>query len=141
MKVKDCMHRGVAWVGPETSLKQLAQMMRDEDIGCIPIGQNDRLVGMVTDRDIVCRGLASASDCNDLTAGDLMSKPIVYCRADEDVEDALRIMERNKIRRLPVIDENKRLCGILAIGDISENAGRELTGEVMRSVARHHPSA
>ena len=141
MKVKDCMHRGVAWVAPETSIKQLAQMMRDEDIGSIPIGNNDRLVGMVTDRDIVCRGVAAAGDCNDLTAGDVMSKPIVYCRADEDVEDALRIMERNKIRRLPVIDENKRLCGMLSLGDISEGAGRELTGEVMRAVASHHPSA
>ena len=141
MKVKDCMHRGVAWVGPETTIKQLAQMMRDEDIGSIPIGDNDRLIGMVTDRDIVCRGVANAGDCNDLTAGDVMSKPIVYCRADENVEDALRIMERNKIRRLPVIDENKRLCGMLSLGDISERAGRELTGEVMRSVSGHHPSA
>ena len=141
MKVKDCMHRGVAWVGPETSIRQLAQMMRDEDIGSIPIGENDRLIGMVTDRDIVCRGLAGAADCDDLMAGDVMSKPIVYCRADEDVEDALRIMEHNKIRRLPVIDENKRLCGMLSIGDISEKVGRDLTGEVMRSVAGHHPSA
>jgi CBS domain-containing protein len=140
MKVKDVMHRGVAWLGPETSIKELAQRMRDEDIGSIPIGQNDRLVGMVTDRDIVCRGLAGTGDCSDLTAGDVMSKPIVYCRADEDVEDALRIMERNKIRRLPVIDENKRLCGMLTLGDISEKAGRDLTGEVMRSVAAHHPS-
>jgi len=140
MKVKDCMHRGVAWVGPETSIRQLAQMMRDEDIGSIPIGENDRLIGMVTDRDIVCRGLTGPGDCDDLMAGDVMSKPIVYCRADEDVEDALRIMEHNKIRRLPVIDENKRLCGMLSIGDISERAGRDLTGEVMRSVSAHHPA-
>jgi CBS domain-containing protein len=67
-----------------------------------------------------------------------MSKPIVYARADEDVEDALRIMERNQVRRLPVIDENKRLAGILSLGDISQKAGRDLMGEVMRSVAEHH---
>jgi len=140
MKVKDVMHRGVAWVGPETSIKQLAHMMRDDDIGSIPIGENDRLIGMVTDRDIVCRGVAGGGDCNELTAGDVMSKPIVYCRADEDVEDALRIMEHNKIRRLPVIDENKRLFGMLSLGDISERAGRDLTGEVMRSVSAHHPA-
>ena len=141
MKVKDVMHRGVEWVGPETSIKQLAQMMRDDDIGSIPIGENDRLVGMVTDRDIVCRGLAGGGDYNKLRAGDIMSKPIVYCRADEDIQDALRIMERNKVRRLPVIDENERLCGMLSIGDISEKAGHHLTGEVMRSVSAHHPSA
>src|SRR6516164_6207044 len=123
MRVKDVMHKGVDWVSPDAPVTEIAKLMQGHDIGCIPVGENDRLVGMVTDRDIVCRGLASAGDCNDLTAGDLMSKPIVYCRADEDVEDALRIMERNKIRRLPVIDENKRLCGMLAIGDISERAG------------------
>src|SRR5262249_5543242 len=108
--------------------------------GSIPIGENDRLVGMVTDRDIVCRGVAGAGDCNDLTARDVMSKPIVYCRADEDVEDALRIMERNKIRRIPVIDENKRLCGMLSLGTLPEKAGPELPGEIRRSVAPTPPS-
>jgi CBS domain-containing protein len=112
--------------------------MRDSDIGSVPIGENDRLVGMVTDRDIVCRGLAGDMDCSTLTARDVMSKPIIYARADENVEDALRIMERNQVRRLPVIDENKRLAGMLSLGDISQKAGRDLTSEVMRSVADHH---
>src|SRR5262252_10319087 len=85
MKVKDAMHKGVDWVGPDTPVVELAKLMRDHDVGAIPIGENDRLVGMVTDRDIVCKGVAGGGDCNDLTAGDVMSKPIVYCRADEDV--------------------------------------------------------
>jgi CBS domain-containing protein len=138
MKVKDIMHRGAEWMGPETPVTEIARKMRDSDIGAVPIGENDRLVGMVTDRDIVCRGLAGTKDCSKLTARDVMSKPIVYARCDEDVEDALRIMERNQIRRLPVIDENKRLAGILSLGDISQKAGRDLMGEVMRSVASHH---
>lgn len=138
MKVKDVMHRGAEWMGPETPITEIARKMRDSDIGAVPIGENDRLVGMVTDRDIVCRGLADGKDCSTLKARDVMSKPIVYARCDEDVEDALRIMERNQIRRLPVIDENKRLAGILSLGDISQAAGRELMGEVMRSVADHH---
>lgn len=138
MKVKDVMHHGAIWVGPETPLAEIAKMMRDEDIGAVPIGEDDRLIGMVTDRDIVCRGLAEGGDCNALTARDVLSKPVLYCRTDEDVEDALRIMEKNQIRRLPVIDEKKRLAGILAIGDITRKAGRELTGEVMQSVASHH---
>jgi CBS domain-containing protein len=95
---------------------------------------------MVTDRDIVCRGLASGKDCARLTARDVMSKPIVYARTDEAIEDALHIMETNQIRRLPVIDENKRMVGMLSLGDISEKAGRDLAGEVMHSVAAHHPS-
>jgi CBS domain-containing protein len=95
-------------------------MMRDDDIGAVPVGENDRLIG------------------NRLTAGEVMSKPIVYCRSDEDLEDALRIMEKNRIRRLPVIDENKRLLGMRALGDISEKGGRDLAGEVLRSVSSHH---
>jgi CBS domain-containing protein len=138
MKVKDVMHRGVEWVDPMTPIAEIARKMRDEDIGAIPIGENDRLVGMVTDRDIVCRGIAGGKECGELTARDVMSKPIVYARCDEDVEDALHIMEKNQIRRLPVIDENKRLAGMLSIGDVSERAGRTLAGEVICSVSAHH---
>jgi CBS domain-containing protein len=132
------MHRGVTWVEPATSIREIAQMMRDADIGSVPVGENDRLVGIVTDRDIICRGIADSADYNSLTARDVMSKPIIYCRADDELEYALRIMEKNRIRRLPVIDENKRLAGILALGDISEIGGEEMAGEVMRSVSAHH---
>jgi CBS domain-containing protein len=132
------MHRGVAWVEPETPIAEIARKMLDEDIGSVPVGENDRLVGMVTDRDIVTRGLARVKNCLDLVAKDVMSKPIVYARADEDLDDALHIMVKNQIRRLPVIDENKRMTGILSLGDISEKAGRDLAGEVMRSVSAHH---
>ena len=138
MKVKDVMHRGVEWVEPETPIAEIARKMLDEDIGSVPVGENDRLVGMVTDRDIVTRGLARVKNCLDLVAKDVMSKPIVYARADEDLDDALHIMVKNQIRRLPVIDENKRMAGILSLGDISEKAGRDLAGEVMRSVSAHH---
>ena len=138
MKVKDVMHCGVEWVEPQTPIVEIARKMRDEDIGAVPVGENDRLVGMVTDRDIVTRGLASVRNCMDLVAKDVMTKPIVYARTDEDVEDALYIMVKNQIRRLPVIDENKRMAGILSLGDISEKAGRDLAGEVMRSVSAHH---
>ena len=138
MKVKDVMHRGVAWVEPRTSIREIARMMRDNDIGSVPVGDNDRLVGIVTDRDIICRGIADGADMSGLCAGDVMSKPIIYCRADDELENALRIMEKNRIRRLPVIDEYKRLAGMLALGDISEMGGEEMAGEVMRSVSAHH---
>ena len=112
--------------------------MRDEDIGAIPIGENDRLIGMVTDRDIVVKGLIDGIDVATLTARDVMTGPILYCRANEDVEDAVRLMEEHEVRRLPVIDENKRMVGILALGDISSHAGRELSGEVIQAVSEHH---
>ena len=138
MKVKDVMHRGVTWVEPATSIRDVARMMRDNDIGSVPVGENDRLVGIVTDRDIICRGIADGADIAALRAGDVMSKPIIYCRADDDLESAIRIMEKNKIRRLPVIDKDKRLAGMLALGDISAISGENVAGEVMRSVSAHH---
>jgi CBS domain-containing protein len=138
MKVKDAMHRGVTWVEPATTIREVARMMRDNDIGSIPVGEDDRLVGMVTDRDIICRGVADGADIAELTARDVMSKPIVYCRANDELEHAIRIMEKNKIRRLPVIDENEKLTGMLALGDISAIGGEEMVGEVMRSASGHH---
>ena len=138
MKVKEVMHRGVTWVEPTTTIREIARMMRDNDIGSVPVGENDRLVGIVTDRDIICRGVADGADFSVLCAREVMSKPIIYCRADDDLEQAIRIMEKNKIRRLPVIDKDKRLAGMLALGDISEIGGEELAGEVMRSVSAHH---
>jgi CBS domain-containing protein len=138
MKVRDAMHAGVTWVAPDTSIFELARAMRDEDIGAIPIGENDRLVGMVTDRDIVRMGLADGRDISGLTARDVMSKPILYCRSDEDVDDAVRLMESNQVRRLPVIDENKRMIGMLSLGDIAASGNRDLSAEVVRAVAEHH---
>ena len=138
MKVRDVMHEGATWVEPNTSIGELARIMRDEDIGAIPIGENDRLIGMVTDRDIVVKGLIDGIDVATLTARDVMTGPILYCRANEEVEDAVRLMEEHEVRRLPVIDENKRMVGILALGDISSHAGRELSGEVIQAVSEHH---
>jgi CBS domain-containing protein len=138
MKVKDVMHRGAEWVSPDTALSDVAQRMRDLDIGAIPIGENDRLIGMVTDRDIACRAVANGQDMARLTARDVMSKGIFYCNDTEDLEDALRIMEQRQVRRLPVINDKKRMVGMLSIGDIGDAAPHELTGEVVAAVSAHH---
>lgn len=138
MKVREAMHKGAEWVTPETPVTQIAQKMRNLDIGCLPVGQNDRLVGMVTDRDIICRGLADSSNPSKLTAENVMTRGIVYCNAEEDLEDALHLMEEKQIRRLPVIDDNKRMVGMLSLGDISHSVARELSGEVVCSVSAHH---
>lgn len=138
MKVKEAMHAGVTWVSPGTSVVEIARKMRDEDIGSVPVGENDRLVGMVTDRDITCRGIANGGDADRLTARDVMTDEIIYCRADDDLENAARIMEDREIRRLPVIDENKRMVGILSLGDVSHGAPKNLAGEVAQAVSAHH---
>jgi CBS domain-containing protein len=138
MKVKDAMHEGVTWVGPETPISELARAMRDEGIGSIPVGENDRLIGMVTDRDIAIKALADGKDPATLTARDVMHGPILYCRTEEDIDDAARLMEQHQVRRLPVIDENKRMVGMLSLGDIASASSPALTGEVTRAVAEHH---
>jgi CBS domain-containing protein len=138
MKVKDAMHKGAEWVAPSTTVHEIAKLMAKHDIGSVPIGENDKLIGMVTDRDIVCRGLANGKDVTKLTARDVMSPTIVWCRDDEDLEDAMRIMEAKKIRRLPVIDENKRMVGMLSLGDISHAGKSKLSGEVLQAVSAHH---
>ena len=135
MKVQQAMHAGAQWVAPDTPLATLARLMREYNIGAIPIGENDRLVGMVTDRDIVCRGLAADLDLNRATARDVMSKGIFYCRDTQEVADAARTMEDKKVRRLPVINQDKRLVGILSLGDISRSSERALCGEIVQAVA------
>lgn len=138
MKVKEAMHRGAEWVEAATPVTDVARKMRELDVGAIPIGENDKLIGMVTDRDITLRAVADGKDTSKLTARDVMSKGIVYCHESEDVEDAVRIMEQKRIRRLPVLNEQKRLVGMLALGDIAHSASRQIAGETLTAVASHH---
>jgi CBS domain-containing protein len=139
MKVKEAMHKGVDWVGPDTPVTELAKLMCQHDIGSVPIGENDRLIGMVTDRDIVCKGLASDGFNPGLaTARDVMTPGIHCCREEDDLAEAVRHMEQLQIRRLPVINKNKRMVGILALGDISQVAPKDLLSECVRKVSAHH---
>ena len=139
MKVKEVMHKGVDWVGPDTPITEIAKLMRQRDVGSIPIGENDKLIGMVTDRDIVCNGLAqNGFDARRATARDVMSEGIHCCREDDDLAKAVRHMETLKIRRLPVINKNKRMVGILSLGDISSSASTDLLSEWAKSVSSHH---
>jgi CBS domain-containing protein len=138
MKVKDVMHCGASWIDPDAPLTDVADRMRNEDVGAIPVGENDKLIGMVTDRDIVVRGLSGDADPLQLTARDVMSKPIIFCLANEDVEDAVRIMERKQVRRLPVIDEHRRMVGMLSLGDVVAKASPSLCSETLRAVSAHH---
>lgn len=101
MQVKEAMHKGVEWMAPTASLVEIAQKMKEHDIGAIPIGENDRLVGMVTDRDITTKGLTSTKPIKDLTAADVMTKGIIYCRDSEELGDALRIMEDKRSAGCP----------------------------------------
>lgn len=139
MKVKDAMHKGVDWVSPDTPVAELARLMRDHDVGAIPIGENDRLIGMVTDRDIVCKGLVQDNfDPRRAMARDVMTGEIHCCREDDDLAKAVRHMEELKVRRLPVINKGRRMIGMLSLGDISHSASADILSACIKSVSAHH---
>lgn len=138
MRIENVMHEGVKWVSPDTLVADVAALMKKEDIGAVPIGENDRLVGMITDRDLVTRVMTDGADARKLKVRDVMTKGIVYCRTDQSIEDAIHLMEDKKIRRLPVIDKDKRLVGMLSMGDISHHASREMSGQLVHAVAAPH---
>ena len=138
MKVKEAMHTGVQWVDPDTPIVELAKLMREHDIGAIPIGENDRLVGMVTDRDIVCRCIAADLDAKTQRARDVMTEGIVFCQERQELDDAARLMESRRVRRLPVIDGKKRMSGILSLGDVYNASPRTVSKEAMQAVSAHH---
>jgi len=139
MKVRDVMHKGVDWVSPDTPITEIAKLMQGHDIGCIPIGEDDHLIGMVTDRDIVCKGLA-AKDFNAarMTARDVMTEGIHCCREDDDLAKAVHHMETLKIRRLPVINKSKRMVGMISLGDVGQSATADLLTQCVKGVSAHH---
>ena len=136
--IKQAMHSGAAWVEADTPIVELAEKMRDMDVGAIPVGENDKLIGMVTDRDIVCRGVLKSGTNLDLTARDVMSESIVYCLSEEPLVNATHTMEEKRIRRLPVLDSEKRLVGMLSLGDVAQVASMQLIRNVVRAVTGHH---
>ena len=137
MKIKDMMHKGVECVAPNATLQQIAKKMKDFDVGAIPVCEGDKAIGMVTDRDIAM-SLADGKDVSKISASNLMSKNVIHCRDTEEAEDAIRIMEKNQIRRLPVLNEAQKLVGMVSLGDISHALSQDLTGEVTKAVSAHH---
>jgi CBS domain-containing protein len=135
MKVKDMMHKGVA---PNAKLQTIAKKMRDHDIGAMLVCDHGKTVGMVTDRDIAIRAFTDGKDLAAIEAQQVMSRNIVSCGANIEAEDALRLMEKNKIRRLPVLNDDGKLVGMVSLGDISHALSRERTGEVTKAVSAHH---
>lgn len=120
MRVKDCMCHHVVQATPETSLTEVAKLMNDNKVGCIPICKEEKVVGFVTDRDIIIRGVACNKDCNTTKISDIMNTNVIKITADTELEDALEVMSKNQIRRLPVIS-NEKIIGILSLGDIAQN--------------------
>ena len=136
MKIHEIMTHEACCVGPEDSLVQAAGVMRQLDVGAVPVCDHDKLSGMLTDRDIAVRAVADALDPRETRVREVMTPGIVYVFDDDDVDDALRIMEENQVRRLPVMSRDKRLVGMVSLGDVSVRASAGLSGEALREVSQ-----
>jgi len=133
MNIKDIMNSDVKLVSPDTSLSEAAQIMAEKGIGFIPVG-DDQLRGSLTDRDIVLRAVGKGKDVAGTHVADVMSDKVLYCRDSESLEDVARNMAEVKVRRLPVVDDNKQLVGVVSLGDLAQHLSADHIAEAFRSV-------
>lgn len=136
MKLEDIMTPYVRCVQSDVTLVEAAVIMRDMDVGALPVCEEGRLVGMLTDRDIALRAVAECRDPRWTTVKEVMSGGIVYIFSDQPVEDAAELMERKQVRRLPVLNREKRLVGIVSLGDVAINTSLELSGEALKVMSQ-----
>lgn len=135
MKVSECMTREVELTSPTDTIQQAAKLMAQIDAGILPVGDGDRLVGMLTDRDIAIRGVAEGRD-PDTPVREVMSAEVRYCFEDDDVAAAADNMAELQVRRLPVISRDKRLIGIISLADIAREHEPKNTGETLQGISR-----
>ena len=134
MKVREIMTADVASAAPETTLEEIATMMREADTGAIPVVDDNALIGIVTDRDIVLRCVAEGKDPAECTAEDIVSENLETVEPDDDVEEAAQLMAHRQIRRLPVVQDG-RLVGMLSLGDIAVKESEDTAGDALESVS------
>jgi CBS domain-containing protein len=137
MRVRDIMTADVECIKPSTTLREAARTMRDLNVGPLPVcGDNDRLVGMITDRDIAIRAVAEGDDPDATPVSAAMTPKIIYCYDDQDVHDAAQLMEDNQVRRLVVLNRDKRLVGIVSLGDLAvDTRDEQLAGHTLEAIS------
>ncbi|HEV8725258.1 MAG TPA: CBS domain-containing protein [Candidatus Binatia bacterium] len=137
MGLRDIMTRNVEVISGDASLKEAATKMKAIDVGFIPVCDGDRLKGILTDRDITIRATADGRDPTKTKVADVMSTDIAYCLEDQEVDEAVSLMEARQIRRLPVLNLDKQLVGIVSLGDIAVHAGdRDMAGETLEEISQ-----
>jgi CBS domain-containing protein len=136
MRLRDIMSRDVETIGPQGTLKDAATKMKELDVGLVPVCDGDRIVGMLTDRDITVKATAEGRNPTDTRVSEIMSPEVAYCFEDQRVEEAVALMEVKQIRRLPIMSRDKRLVGIVSLGDLAVHTGNQnLAGEVLAEVS------
>ena len=134
-QVSDVMTRGVRSMSPSDTLVMAAQAMQELDVGVIPVCDGDRLVGMVTDRDIVVRGVAQGRAAEDTHLDEVMTKDACWCYDDQSVDEAVEKMRDAQIRRMPVVDHEQHLVGIVSLGDVAVKGDDQRAGEALESIS------
>ncbi len=134
-QVAEVMTRGVRSMSPRDSLQFAAQAMDELDVGVIPVCDQERLVGMVTDRDITVRGVAQGRPADSTPVSEVMSEDVLCCFEDQSIEEATEQMRAAQVRRLPVLDKDKHLVGMLALGDVATKAGSDEAGEALTEIS------
>jgi CBS domain-containing protein len=135
MKIREAMTPDVRVANPDETIQQAARMMASLDAGVLPVGENDRLVGMITDRDIAIRAIAEGKG-PDAKVRDVMTKDVKYCYEDQDVNEVTRDMADLQVRRLPVLNRDKRLVGIVSLGDIAISPDNERAADALSGISR-----
>ena len=137
MRISEVMSGDVCVIAPDDTLGRAAGVMAKHDIGSLPVGENDRLVGFITDRDIVVRALARGLGA-DATVREVMSPDVKYCYADDDIDEVAANMAGLELRRLPVVDREKRLVGIVSLANFAHSRDTKASQELLQGVARPH---
>jgi len=135
MKLREIMSDNVEVIHPDDTLQTAAEKMRDRDIGFLPVCDGDRLIGVLTDRDLITRALADGLESKAILGRDLVTSPAIYCFDDQSVEEAAKLMHDNQIRRLVVLSRDKQMVGVISLGDLAMTASDKLTGDVLQSVS------
>lgn len=135
MNVKNIMTENVEVIAPDVPLEEAARRMRALDVGALPVCDGERLVGVLTDRDLAIRAVAEGQDPRVTLVGEAMTPEVAYCFEDQNTEEAERIMEKNQIRRLPVLDRDKRLVGIISLGDLAMKGDESRVGKTLEKIS------
>lgn len=135
MQINQIMTPRCKTCSPADSLHQAAQYMAQEGIGVLPVAEDNHLIGMLTDRDIVTRGLASQRDISEFNAGDLMSDEVLYCYDDQETHEVARNMGELQIRRMPVVNREKQLVGMVSLGDLASRGADEAAGDALTDIS------
>lgn len=136
MKIKEIMTPSAEIVQPQTTVKDAAARMKALDVGVMPVGESDRLVGMLTDRDIAVRTVAEGKDPARTQVGDVMTPEITYCFEDQDLTEAGELMKKDKVRRLVVLNSDKRMVGMCTIGDVAVHGDHSAAAEILAEVSK-----